>query len=137
LYQQTAAWHLAQLFLCVIHTQPAESDRMELNSEGIHVLDTETHHNVDLYCRCYSSNVPRRNLIPHYCTLRYKSLLSLEPHFSRCKYIIFFMRTMKAYSGMEVYRHSLLSTAVNGELVYLRPGQLTARESTVGTIGTM
>ena len=64
LYQQTAAWHVAQLFLCVIHTQPTESDRMEPNSEGSHVLDTETHHNVDLYCRCCSSNVPRRNLIP-------------------------------------------------------------------------
>ena len=60
MYQQTAAWHLAQLFLCVIHTQPTESDRMELNSEGGHVLDTETHHTVDLDC----GNVHRRNLVP-------------------------------------------------------------------------
>lgn len=58
LYQQTAAWHVAQIFLYVIHTQPTETDHMQLNSEGSHVLDTETHHNVDLYGRWCSSNVP-------------------------------------------------------------------------------
>jgi hypothetical protein len=91
LYQQTAAWHVAQLFLCVIHTQPTESDHMELNSEGGRVLDTTT------MCS-YIANAavvtyPSEIYFHHHCTLRYKILLSLEPHSGCCKCDIFSLCT--------------------------------------------